>query len=210
MNRPRILEPQASYTFSKYFELTFDAEDVFAELGCQFERLALNLPQFSEPIDFKNDLHTRLETALEVTNLMSEMARREALIAPILFAVCGHLKQELKIEYRVEVSKQLKGTLDYYIPSPQNLLVIEAKNADLGRGFTQLGAEMIALDQWTQQETPTIYGAVTTGDSWRFGQFLRAERKILQDTKLYSIPLELEKLLSVLLGIIQPSPVAAI
>ncbi|EDX86343.1 hypothetical protein S7335_4046 [Synechococcus sp. PCC 7335] len=203
MNRPRILEPQASYTFSKYFELTFDAEDVFAELGCGFERTALELPQTSQPIDFKDELHNRLQTALKVTNLMSEMARREALIAPILFAVCGHIEQELKIEYRVEVSPQLKGTLDYYIPSPQNLLVIEAKNADLGRGFTQLGAELIALDQWTQQDTPIIYGAVTTGDSWRFGQFFRAERKILQDTKLYSIPLELEKLLSVLLGIIQ-------
>lgn len=208
MNRPRILEPQASYTFSKYFELTFDAEDVFAELGCKFERAALNLPQFSEPIAFKDELYNRLQTALRVTNLMSEIARREALIAPILFAVCGHLEQELKIEYRVEVSHQLKGTLDYYIPSPQNLLVIEAKNADLGRGFTQLGAELIALDQWTQQDTPVIYGAVTTGDNWRFGQFLRAERKILQDTKLYSIPLELEKLLSVLLGIIQPASVA--
>ncbi len=208
MNRPRILEPQATYTFSKYFDLAFDAADVFAELDCDFERVALDLPQFSEPIDFKDELHNRLLTALRVTSLMSEMARREALIAPILFAVCGYLEQELKIEYRVEVSDQLKGTLDYYIPSPQNLLVIEAKNADLGRGFTQLGAEMIALDQWTRQDTPIIYGAVTTGDSWRFGQFLRAERKILQDTKLYSIPLELEKLLLVLLGIIQPFPVA--
>lgn len=87
------------------------------------------------------------------------------------------------------------------------MLIVEAKNADLGRGFTQLGAELIALDQWTQRNTPVIYGAVTTGDSWRFGQFLRAERKIVQDTKLYSIPLELNKLLSVLLGIIQPSSV---
>ena len=203
MNRPRILEPQASYTFSKYFELTFDAEDVFAELGCEFERCAIELPKFSKPIGFTDELHSRLQTALKVTNLISEMARREALIAPILFAVCGHIEQELKIEYRVEVSHQLKGTLDYYIPSPNNLLVIEAKNADLGRGFIQLGAELIALDQWTQQDTPIIYGAVTTGDSWRFGQFLRAEQKILQDTKLYSIPLELENLLSVLLGIIQ-------
>ncbi|MEL7356879.1 MAG: hypothetical protein AAFN40_10005 [Cyanobacteria bacterium J06560_6] len=79
---------------------------------------------------------------------------------------------------------------------------IEAKNAALRRGFTQLGAELIALDYRTQQDTPVIYGAVTTGDRWRFGQFLREERKIAQDTKLYSIPPELNKLLSVLLGII--------
>lgn len=94
MSRPRILEPQASYTFSKYFELAFDAEDVFAELECGFERVALDLPLFTGPIDFANDLHDRLQMALKVTNLMSEMARREALIAPILFAVCGHIDRK--------------------------------------------------------------------------------------------------------------------
>ena len=81
--------------------------------------------------------------------------------------------------------------------------MIEAKNADLSKGFTQLGAELVALDQWTRQDTPILYGAVTTGESWQFGQFLRAERKILQDIKFYAIPLELEKLLSILLGIIK-------
>ena len=131
------------------------------------------------------------------------------MIAPILFEICGYVEQELKIEYRVEVSNQLKGTLDYFIPSSQNLLVIEAKNADLGRGFTQLGAELIALDRWTREKTPVLYGAVTTGASWRFGQLYRKERQIVQDTKLYSIPLELEKRLSILLGIVRPTSVVA-
>ncbi|MEL6776776.1 MAG: hypothetical protein AAFO06_05920 [Cyanobacteria bacterium J06597_16] len=204
MSKPRILDPQASYTFSKYFELNFDAEDIFAELGCSYERLPLSLQPAAGPLPFVKDLHQRLELASRLTNLTSEMARREAIIAPIMFAVCGQANQKLKIEYRVDVGNQLKGTLDYFIPSPHNLLVVEAKNADLSRGFTQLGAELIALDQWTRQDTPIIYGAVTTGDSWQFGQFLRAERKILQDTKLYAVPLELETLVSILLGIIQP------
>lgn len=203
MSRPQILDPQASYTFSKYFELSFDAEDIFAELGCTYDRIALDLPNFAQPIGFADELRQRLEIAVKLTGLTSEMARREALIAPVIFAVCGYADQTLKIEYRVEVSNQLKGTFDYFVPSPQNLLVIEAKNADLSRGFTQLGAELIALDQWTRQDTPILYGAVTTGESWQFGQFLRAERKILQDTKFYAIPLELEKLLSILLGIIK-------
>jgi hypothetical protein len=29
------------------------------------------------------------------------------------------------------------------------LLVVEAKNADLARGFTQLAVELIAIDVWT-------------------------------------------------------------
>ena len=175
---------------------------------CTYERTVLGLPEFAGPIDFTDELRQRLELAVRLTCLTSAMARREALIAPIIFAVCGYENQQLKIEYRVEVSNQLKGSFDYFIPSPQNLLVVEAKNADLGRGFTQLGAELIALDQWTQQDTPILYGAVKTGDSWRFGQFLRPERKILQDTKLYAVPMALETLLSVLLGIIQPQTVA--
>ena len=204
MSRTPILDDKASYIFGKYFELNFDAADVFAELGCTFARKAIALPSFSGAIEFSDDLHRRLELAIRVANITSEMARREGLIAPILVEVCGYAEQELKIEYRVEVSSQLKGMLDYFIPASQNLLVIEAKNADLGRGFTQLGAELIALDRWSKEDTPILYGAVTTGESWRFGQFHRKERQIVQDTKLYSIPLELEKLLSILLGIIHP------
>ncbi len=205
MNRRSILDPQASYTFSKYFELSYEPEDIFAEFDCTFERKALTLPQAHRPIGFVDELRRRLERAVSLTNIASEMARRELLIAPVIFAVCDYLDQEMKIEYRVDVSRQLKGSFDYFIPSPQNLLIIEAKNADLGRGFNQLGAELIALDQWTRQETPILYGAVTTGDSWQFGQFIRAERRIFKDIKLYSVPLELENLLSVLIGIIQPS-----
>ena len=45
------------------------------------------------------------------------------------------------------VSDKLQGALDYYLKGTQNLLVIEAKNEDLERGFKQLGVELIALDR---------------------------------------------------------------
>nr|MDZ8163459.1 hypothetical protein [Nostoc sp. CmiSLP01]MDZ8287103.1 hypothetical protein [Nostoc sp. ChiSLP01] len=51
------------------------------------------------------------------------------------------------------------------------MLVIEAKQSDLGRGFTQLAVELIALDQWTRSETPILYGVVTTGEDWLFEYF---------------------------------------
>ena len=38
MNRPRILQPEQSYTFSRYFDLSFSPEDILAELGCDYER----------------------------------------------------------------------------------------------------------------------------------------------------------------------------
>ncbi len=210
MSYPKILDPNASYTFSKYFELNYDSEEVFAALGFSFENVPLALPTSDEllPRPLVGELSRRLDFALRLTNLTSEMARREMLIAPILSEVCSYTNQKLRIEYRVDVSNHLRGSFDYFIPSPRNLLIVEAKNADLSRGFTQLGAELIALDQLTDQATPVLYGIVTTGDTWKFGQLLRSERKILQDIYIYTVPLELEKLLSILLGIIRPTAVA--
>ncbi len=42
-----LLDPNQSYTFSKYFELGFEASELAAEFGYQFIRRTLNLPQFS-------------------------------------------------------------------------------------------------------------------------------------------------------------------
>jgi hypothetical protein len=46
-------------------------------------------------------------------------------------------------------------------------------------GFTQLAVELIALDQWTKADTPVFYGAVTTGEDWRFAIYKRQEKQII-------------------------------
>lgn len=63
---------------------------------------------------------------------------------------------QLNIEYPINVSEQLKGSFDYYISSSNSLLVVEAKQSDLSRGFTQLAIELIALDQWTDSQTQML------------------------------------------------------
>ncbi len=202
MSRPQILKPGETYTFSKYFELIFDPEDIFAELGCTLARSQLNLGEYTGELDYLNLKH-RIEQSLTYVDLTSEAARREVLIAPILLELCNHTHSKLKIEYPIAISDQLKGTLDYYIQSKRGFLVVEAKNADLSRGFTQLGVELIALDQWTTSdasEVPIIYGAVTTGDIWKFGQFKRTEKQIVQDINLYRVPADLETLLRILIN----------
>ncbi|MBE9066531.1 hypothetical protein IQ260_07685 [Leptolyngbya cf. ectocarpi LEGE 11479] len=203
MTRPPILDKTQSYTFSKYFELTADPEDVFAELGITLKKQVLRLPVVSESLDFLSSLEKRLLQTLQLVDLTSEMARRETLIAPVLLDVCAHAHQQLKIEYTVDVSKWLRGSFDYFIPGTQNLLIIEAKQADLARGFVQLGAELAALDQWTRSDSPLLYGAITTGDAWKFGCFERSSKTLLQDIRLYSVPSDLKQLVSILLGIIR-------
>jgi len=202
MSRQRILQPGQSYTFTKYFELPYAPGDILAELGCTYERLSLELPTITGNITCLDFLSRYLQRNLIYVNPISEAARREVLIAPTLLEVCAETKSQLNIEYPVNVSEQLKGSFDYLIAASNSLLVVEAKQADLSRGFTQLAVELIALDQWTTSDTSILYGVVTTGEDWRFGMFHRQEKRVVQDIKLYRVPEGLEELLRVLFGII--------
>ncbi|MEH2296878.1 hypothetical protein [Nostoc sp.] len=202
MSRPRIIQPGQSYTFSKYFELPFSPEDILAELGCSYKRERLQLPKTEFPPEIITELHRVIERNLRRVKLLSEDARKQAIIAPILLEVCEIAQTELNIEYPINVSDQLKGSLDYYINKGKGLLVIEAKQADLSRGFTQLAVELIALDQWIDSELQLLYGSVTTGEDWRFAIYNRQEKQITEDLKLYRVPEELTELTHILVGIL--------
>jgi hypothetical protein len=198
MNNPRILKLDESYTFSKYFELAYDIEDILADLGCQFDRKNLVLPSIDLALDLQ-ELQEQLADGIQYVGITSEQARREFLIAPVIRKICRQTQQRVRVEYPITVSNWLKGTLDYYF---RDLLVIEAKRDNLENGFTQLAAELIALDQWTNSDRPILYGAVTTGNDWRFGMFDRSSRQITQDLKLYRVPEELAQLVSILIGLL--------
>lgn len=202
MSKRPILDPGKAYTFRNYYELNFEPDDILAEFDCSFSRRRLNLSKYDGELDRIEDLRGRIEESLSYISLTSEAARRELLIAPILIDLCHYSHCKLRIEYPIAIDDRLKGDLDYYLFSDRSLLVIEAKNADLARGFTQLAVELIAVDEWTDSEAPILYGAVTTGDVWRFGLFHRQERLIEQDLELYKVPTDLEELLRILVAAI--------
>jgi hypothetical protein len=206
MPKSAILKQGKCYTFSQYFEMSYAPEDILAELGCTLVRSRLTLPQVAEVLAGYNFLTTYLERNLTLTNPISEISRREILIAPTLLEVCAATEASLKIEYSVNVSDWLRGNLDYYISAKNNLLVVEAKQADLAKGFTQLAVELIALDEWVTssvQEQPILYGAVTTGEIWRLGTFDRQARRVDEDRTLYRVPEDLETLLKILVAILR-------
>lgn len=202
-HRPPILKPDEFYTFRRYFELRFAPTDILRELGASLTRAVLDLP-IASPQQFTRlpDLRQRLEEAITRVSLTSEAARREVLIAPILLEVAHITEAIVNIEYPIEVDQYLRGDLDYYLQSRHNVLVVEAKQADLTRGFTQLAVELIALDRWVESEEPILYGAVTTGDIWRFGSFDRQARLVTQDLMLYRVPTDLEVLMQILVNIL--------
>lgn len=204
MARPVILQPGQSYTFRQYFEMAYEPEDILAEFGYTLKRVPLSLPQSTVNLDRLDNLKTRIEESLPYISLTSEAARRELLIAPLLLDVVHYTQAQLRLEYPLAVTEQLKGSLDYYLYSVGRLLVIEAKNADLAKGFTQLAVELIALDQWTDDEQPILQGAVSTGDIWQFGILHREQKQIQQGLTLYRVPDDLETLMRILVKILEP------
>jgi hypothetical protein len=200
MARVPILKADQSYTFRSYFELPYEAEDILAEFDYSLLRSRLSLPRSDRPLDRLADLQQRLNETLPLVSLSSEAARRELLIAPILVEVARYCHCQLRIEYPLMVSNWLKGNLDYLLRGENRLLVVEAKNDDLTRGFTQLAVEMIAVAHL--DDTAVLYGAVTIGNAWQFGKLDRLHQQITQDVVLYPALDHLEVLLRILIGIL--------
>ena len=204
MAKLKILQEDQSYTFRSYFELPYEADDILAEFGFSLVKSRLSLPQTTQPLDRVPELKQRIEETLPFISLSNEMARRETLVSPVLLEVIRYCHCQMRIEYPLNVNHWLKGNLDYLLRSTNNthnLLVVEAKNDDLTRGFTQLAVELIALSYI--EEKTIFYGAVTMGDVWRFGQLDCNSKQITQDLNLFKVPDDLELLLKSLLGILQ-------
>jgi hypothetical protein len=206
--QPKVLDLQESYTFSRYFELPYTAQDILADLGYSLERSdGIQLPYSEAPLEWLAPLAESLKRRLKRVTMTTEQARREALIFPVIDQICDRLNYPLSIEHTLNVNNWLKGSLDYYIPSPHNLVIIEAKQSDLTKGFTQLAVELIALDSWVNHAMPVLYGAVSTGEIWKFGVFHRDDRRVTEYLTLYPIPQELEFVTRTLIGILQAEPI---
>jgi hypothetical protein len=201
VKRP-IIPEGVPYTFADYFKLNVDVEDMLAYFSYTFQAKNCTLPRTSLPLDRLAALKDRLNEALPYVSLTSEAARREFLIAPVLLEVIHYTHAKIRVEFSLEVTEQLRGTLDYYIQAETNLLVVEAKNADLQRGFTQLAVELIALDKWLESATALLYGAVSMGNIWQFGILDRQAKHVTQDLNLYRVPADLDDLLHILVAIL--------
>lgn len=201
-----LLDPHQSYTFSRYFELGFEASELAQAFGYQLTRKLLYLPQFADQLDRLQELRDRIEEVLPFVPLTSELARREILISRVVTELIHYTQAELRIEYGLKVSNWLQGSLDYLLQvDPANqLLVIEAKYEDLTRGFTQLVAELVALDQWEAapavSDQPIMVGAVSTGTIWQFGTLNRTTKQIEQGINSYRVPEDLEPLMRILVA----------
>ena len=133
-------------------------------------------------------------------SLLSEKARSEFIVAPILLA-SRELSRDAVSVYsgqRLDVDAEhgLVGECDFILSAspPVPILraplvtIVEAKKNDVEAGLGQCVAQMAAARRFNQEAgraVPVIFGGVTTGEAW---QFLRLENAVvLIDRKRYYI-----------------------
>ena len=195
----KALDLNQSYTASTIFELKVEVDELVAEFGYSLTRKRLNLPQYSGELNRFSELRERIEEVLPYVNLANEASRREILIAPVVLDLVHYTHAQLKVEYPIKVTEQLQGCFDYLLRTQTRLLVIKAKQEDLTNSFTQLAADLIALDLWTDStQQPELIGAVTTGTIWQFGVLHREKKQIDQGFNSYRVIEDLDPLMRIL------------
>ena len=133
------------------------------------------------PSDFlARTLAETVELALAIN---TEKARSELIIAPLLLELRrrsnGCISLFSGTDFNVAPEQGLNGFCDFILSRSREQLtinapvaiVLEAKNEDIKGGLGQCGAAMLAAQLFNQEESneaKTIYGAVTTGDIWKF------------------------------------------
>ena len=117
------------------------------------------------------------------TAINTEKARSEYIIAPILSEI-AYANSQVSLfsgrNFNVDASKGLTGLCGFILThNPDKLVIkapvvviVEAKNENINDGLAQCIASMYAAQIVNQknleENIPTVYGTVTTGQVWRF------------------------------------------
>ena len=193
------------YTFSDYFNQKIDAIDLAEYFGYRFSKQQLELGQSAPPFPQAAAIVSSLRRIIPKLLSSNEQIKRDMLVAPIIRCLLEETPALLREEYAIYVSSQLQGSLDYLlsIDNLNQLVVIEAKNDDFSYGFTQLFAQLIAIDHWERtpalEVQPLLVGAVTIGEFWWFGLLDRQAKSLTQGVNSYRVPEEVEQILQILI-----------
>ena len=123
------------------------------------------------------------ETAHLAMAINTEKSRSELLITPVLLDIWRQAQSQMSLfsgtEFTVDEVRGLTGYCDYILSRSKEqltinapvVMIVEAKNESIKGGLGQCVAEMIAAQMFNEREgnaIETIYGAVTTGEIWKF------------------------------------------
>jgi len=193
----------------KIFGLTVSEKlDIFA-----------GVPDFNSSNYLQDTLQYNLPLALAINTAKS---RSEMIISPILIELKKCFPQPISlfsgVDFTVDATRGLNGTCDFLISrSPEQLFInapvitiVEAKKEDINAGLGQCVAEMLAARLFNEREEnqiDTIYGAVTTGDRWKF---LKLKEQIIEiDLGEHFLINNVNKILGILANAINESIAAS-
>ncbi len=155
----------------------------------------------------KNSLEESAELALAIN---TEKARSEMIITPIILELRRRANYQISLfsgsDFTVDISRGLNGYCDFIISRSKEqltinvpvIIIVEAKNENIKDGLGQCAAAMLAAQIFNQEEgneITNIYGAVTTGDIWKFMKLVGSDLFI--DLDNYYIK-EISKILGIL------------
>jgi len=160
----------------------------------------------------KDTLKRNIPLALAIN---TEKARSELIIINMLMEIKEKFSDKIclfsGIDFNVDKEKGLTGFCDFiisnspeqfYLDSPV-IAITEAKNENIISGLGQCIAEMYASRIYNEKEgydLPSVYGAVTTGDEWKFIKLVNDTAYI--DTDNYYIN-DVEKIIGILTEMVQ-------
>ncbi|MGF1522292.1 MAG: hypothetical protein ACFBSF_08245 [Leptolyngbyaceae cyanobacterium] len=178
----------------------FTLETVKKKLQLQLQEhidLFVGVPERSPSDLLSETLAYNVPLALAVN---TEKSRSELIIAPILLELRRQSESKISffsgIEFNIDPTLGLNGVCDFILSFASDQLIVtapvvtivEAKKENLNAGLGQCMAEMFAAQRFNEKEErniPEIYGAVTTGNLWKF---LRLKQKIVEiDLTEYSV-----------------------
>lgn len=176
--------------------------------------LSQQLPNFAVSQHLLDDLNAAKEETLG-----TEKAKSEYIVTPILKELRKHNKQTFRsfsgYEFNVDKKQGLNGFCDFILSLEADkgeitapvFCLVEAKNAEIDKGYAQCGAEMYAAQLFNEQKAlpnKIIYGCVTNAFSWCFLKL--ADKNLYIDGNF--VPLSLSdphKVLAVLQWILDDS-----
>ena len=184
----------------------FDISKVEKELNLEIVIKKIDW-QF-EPIAPSEWLMSSLERGEQIA-FVSEKARSEFIVAPILLAAKEIANNEIQIfsgqTLNVDASLGLTGECDFILsktkPTPilksPIITLVEAKKNDIELGLGQCIAQMFAsaiFNRRSGNDFKTIFGCVTTGEDWQFLK-LNGNTAIIDSERFYLS--ELDKILGI-------------
>jgi len=153
--------------------------------------------------------------------LSTEKARSELIIAPVLVEVRKLAHRQISLfsgaDFPVDATQGLTGVCDFLIAQSREqffihkpvVVIVEAKNENFKAGMGQCSATMMAAQCFNAREgtnLTTVYGAVTTGNVWKFLQL--AGHTLFIDLPEYHIE-RVGKILGILLTMVGHHPEAS-